>query len=228
MYRDVEAGVLAGVWDTVVERQFVASYGRPVANATNGVHAAQRQMLTEPDLTALEAAGVPPTAVGAVVRDMENGYAVLVPRRDDPARGPDASSSDWYYWRVDLVTGETLGMTSAGRGGAYTEFLVGLKVGLIVNSALAVPSLAQCVASGASWLCYCDVIASGALLSLVGGLVGALIKAQSALAVYAIVDITVVGPVTTVHSPPVCSAFATGPVRRLAERQADETLCWAV
>ena len=228
VYRDVEAGVLAGVWDTVVERQFVASYGRPVANATNGVHAAQRQMLTEPDLTALEAAGVPPTAVGAVVRDMENGYAVLVPRRDDPARGPDASSSDWYYWRVDLVTGETLGMTSAGRGGAYTEFLVGLKVGLIVNSALAVPSLAQCVASGASWLCYCDVIASGALLSLVGGLVGALIKAQSALAVYAIVDITVVGPVTTVHTPPVCSAFATGPVRRLAERQADETLCWAV
>lgn len=107
-----------------------------------------------------------------------------------------------------------------------TEFLQGLAVGLTVNAALAVPSLIQCAASDASWLCYCDVIASGILFSFAGALFGALVAAESALLVYVIVDITVVGPITTVMTPPICSSFASGGGRTLAGA-AERLACWA-
>lgn len=117
-------------------------------------------------------------------------------------------------------------MDAAGRGASMTEFLEGLIVGLTVNAALAVPSLIQCAASDASWLCYCDVIASGVLFSFAGALFSALVAAETALLVYVIVDITVVGPITTVMTPPICSSFATRDGRTLAGA-GERSVCWA-
>lgn len=224
--RDVEAGLVAGAWDTVVEREFVSAYGRPVANATTGRPAEGWQLVTAAHRDHLAAAGVPSTALSAVSRDLDNGYSVLVPRHSEPALLAAAAAADWHYWRVDTRSGETLGMSASGRGNAMAEFIIGLKVGLAVNSALAVPSLIQCASSDASWTCYCDVIVSGAILSLAGGLVGALVKAEAALVTYAIVDITIVGPVTTLWTPPVCSSFAFDSERRRV-LAAGEAACWA-
>lgn len=202
---DFEGGVLAGVWDTVVEREFVESYGGEPVNAM----AEGREVGLEAVYSAaphdLIAAGVPDEALTAVLADMGNGYAALVPTRAEP------SAARWTYWRIDPVTGESLGMDAGGRGNAMTEFIVSLKVGLVVNAALAVPSLIQCASSGQSWLCYCDVIASGVAFSFLGALIGALFTAQAAVAAYVIVDTAIVAPIATMYTPPMCSGYASRP-----------------
>lgn len=226
VYRDMEAGVLAGVWDTVIEREFVASYGRPVASAMSGPRAAGWQLVTESRPEELAERGVPPEALAAAARELENGYALLVPLPSEESTSFTGSDGGWRYWRIDLATGETLGMVPSGRGGAMAEFITGLKVAGVVNAALAVPSLIQCASSGASWLCYCDVIASGTLLSLAGAIFGALVAAEAALTVYAIVDIAVIAPITTLVTPPVCSVLAYVDDRIRAGESLTAT-CWA-
>src|SRR5690606_4616326 len=196
-----------GVWDTVIEREFVARSADPVASALGTEHRAGYELVPDGDTEALKAAGAPPEALSALRNDMDNGYAVLLPRSGAVATGGFA------YWRVDLATGETLGMDASGRGNAMTEFLFSLAVGLTVNAALAVPSLIQCASSSSPLLCYCDVIASGILFSFLGALLGALFAAERFVAVvvtYTIVDVTIIGPVTTFFTPPVCSGYAGG------------------
>lgn len=202
---DFEGGVLAGVWDTVVEREFVESYGGAPSNAMGEGRPSRLEALHVPDPELLLAAGVPADALNAVLTDMNNGYAALVPY------GEVQAGTDWSYWRLDTASGEVLGMDASGRGNAMTEFIISLKVGLVVNSALAVPSLIQCATSGQSWLCYCDVIASGVAFSFLGALFGALFTAQAAVAVYVIFDTAVVAPVATLYTPPMCSGYAHRP-----------------
>lgn len=226
--RDHEAGVLAGVWDTIMEREFVERYGRVARNATGTRALGDMALIRYPTSSeSLRAAGVPDQALAAVSETLRGGYAVLVPVLGE-SESSDATvhGTGWSYWRVDLATGETLGMDPWGRGASMTEFLQGLVVGLTVNAALAVPSLIQCAASDASWLCYCDVIASGTLLSFAGALVGAFVAAEAAVLTYVIVDITVVGPITTVMTPPICSAFASRGGHTLAGA-AERSACWA-
>lgn len=226
--RDHEAAVLAGVWDTIMEREFVESYGRVAQNAAGALMQGDMVLVRAPMSSAsLRSAGVPDAALTAVSETLRGGYAVLIPTLGDGGTAEEpADAAGWSYWRVDLATGETLGMDAAGRGASMTEFLEGLIVGLTVNAALAVPSLIQCAASDASWLCYCDVIASGVLFSFAGALFSALVAAETALLVYVIVDITVVGPITTVMTPPICSSFATRDGRTLAGA-GERSVCWA-
>ncbi|HET8984774.1 MAG TPA: hypothetical protein VFN03_03340, partial [Trueperaceae bacterium] len=192
----------------------------------------------------LTAAVVPVHALTAVRADLANGYAVVLPSRDTvaagpvptaalspagaaTARGPQSGSEAWSYWRVDLATGETLGMNAGGRGASMTEFIVGLKVGLVLNSVLAIPGIALCMGSSASWTCYCDVIAFGAGMTLAGAVFSAYVAAEWALVAYAIVDIGIVGPVTTaIYTPPICSGLARlgDPTRASRETGA---ACWA-
>src|SRR5690606_9218958 len=165
--RDHEAGVLAGVWDTIMEREFVERYGRVAQNAAGSRALGDMTLIPDPASSkALRAAGVPDQALAAVSDTLRGGYAVLVPVLGErESSEPAAYGAGWSYWRVDLVTGATLGMDAWCGGAWMTEFLQGLAVGLTVNAALAVPSLIQCAASDASWLCYCDVIAGGILFS---------------------------------------------------------------
>ena len=206
--QDFEGSVLAGVWDTVIEREFVAGFGGPVATALRQDRPEGYRVVTAGDTTGLREAGAPDEALTALRADLDNGYAVVVPQRSS------VDPEGFAYWRVDLASGETLGMDASGRGNAMTEFLMSLAVGLTVNAALAVPSLIQCASSSNPALCYCDVIASGVLFSFLGALLGALFVAERFVAVivtYTIVDVTVIGPVTTFFTPPVCSGYAGGP-----------------
>ena len=227
---DVEGAVLAGAWDTVVEREFLEADGQAGDTALNNGPATRWTVLQPDDHDELSLAVVPQQAVTAVRHDLANGYTILVPAAEtevrEGTRATLAGPEDWSYWRVDLATGETLGMTAAGRGGAMAEFLVSLKVGLTVGAALAVPGIIMCAHSDASLLCYCDVIATGALIGLGGALLGVLLGAEAML-VYAIFDIGVVSPLTTVFSLPTCSGWAsTGSDPTRAVRDAG-TACWA-
>lgn len=210
--RDFPAGVLAGVWDTLMEREFVASRTPDVVDSVPNAG-----VLTLFDsFEALTASGavVPPAAHVALQRDLAAGYAVAF---------TEASSVEevgWAYWRVDLVTGETLGIGSSGRGVSMAEYLANLQVGLIVSAALSVPSFIMCATSSASWTCYCDVVASGVALPLGLAYLGALAGATGI--VFTLLDIAVVGPVTTLWTPPICSSFAIRDSEGVLASRADE------
>jgi len=232
VHYDVEGGLLAGAWDTVIERDFVEGAGRPATNAVGPDRAVGLVLVTSADSAGLLAAGVPLHALSAVRNDMKSGYAIMVsaatrePTAESTAEpAAHGSAADWAYWRVDVATGETLGMDAAGRGGAMAEFIVGLQVGLTVNAALAVPGLIMCHSSGAPWQCYCDTIATGVILSFAGALVGAFAGANAVL-MYALVDIGVVAPVTTIFTPPICSAI-TGSSDRFERAGGASSVCWA-
>lgn len=220
IHGDFSGAVLLGAWETVVETEFVASYGGEVRSAATAPAAAEWRVLRAAEAGALDRSQVPATVASAVLGELANGYDVALPL------GSDGELTAANYWRVDPLTGETLGMSADGRGNAMTEFLVNLTVGLVVNAALAVPSLIMCAQSGGGALCYCDVIASGVALSLVGALLGALIAAEAML-YYAIVDIGVIAPVTTIVTPPMCSGWATSPRPGGEQLAAAGGSCWS-
>src|SRR5690606_23499791 len=244
VFHDVQGGVLAGVWDTAVERAFLAEGGQAADNALNLAPPVGWTVLQPEVVDDLSAAVVPAQALTAVRADLSNGYAVVLPAGATAAAGPapaatlspggaamapvpQSGPAAWSYWRVDLDTGETLGMNAAGRGASMTEFVVSWKVGLVLNSVLAVPGIALCMGSSASWTCYCDVIAFGAGMTLAGAVFSAFVAAEWALVAYAVVDVGIVGPVTTaIYTPPVCSAWARlgDPTRASRDPAA---ACWA-
>ena len=214
--REFPATVFAGVWDTLMEREFLAARTPNVVDAVPDPGALARY----DSLEALSAAGavVPAAAIPALQRDLAAGYSVVLPSETQDVE------PGWSYWRVDQATGETLGIGSSGRGVSMADYLNNLKIGLIVSAALSVPSFVMCAASGASWTCYCDVAASGVALPLGLAYLGALAGATGVI--FTILDITVVGPVATIWTPPLCSSFAT--------REGEELLtatttgaCWA-
>lgn len=196
--RGFPATVFAGVWDTLMEREFLSSRTPDVVDSVPE----PGSLVLFDSFEALTASGavVPPAAKEALQRDLAAGYAVAIPGR------PDYTEPGWAYWRVDRATGETLGISSSGRGVSMAEYLANLQVGLIVSAALSVPSFIQCAASSASWTCYCDVVTSGVALPLGLAYLGALAGATGV--VFTLLDIAVVGPVTTLWTPPLCSSFA--------------------
>src|SRR5690606_12491694 len=79
--QDFEGSVLAGVWDTVIEREFVAGFGGPVATALRQDRPEGYRVVTAGDTTGLREAGAPDEALTALRADLDNGYAVVVPQR---------------------------------------------------------------------------------------------------------------------------------------------------
>lgn len=76
----------------------------------------------------------------AINRDLEAGYAVIVPQ------APDGKLAQAGWWRVNPISGETLGMINEGLGSEATKYgilvsLVGLKVAIL----MAVPGLMDCL-----------------------------------------------------------------------------------
>jgi hypothetical protein len=137
--------VLAGTWETQIETDLV---GRP--GATTPLPAA-----TFENLRVIEPAQIKADEVGiarAMSRDLSAGYVLL-------ANGPyDVAelSNDFRWWRVDPVTGETLGMNQFG-GAATTEelnalaFILGvgiLHAGAIIIEMAAGASLRQSAVCG--------------------------------------------------------------------------------
>jgi hypothetical protein len=75
---------------------------------------------------------LPPDVRARVERDLQSGHTVLVPPEPVVVSGRPASA----WWRIDPSTGDVLGMTSDGWGGALVEYThLLLRIFLVVFSA---------------------------------------------------------------------------------------------
>lgn len=167
-----EAGAQAlsqGVWETLTERDILADTSTNTANFGT-------------DFQVLTPGGQAPGSLTAearsnLQRDLDHGYAVLLP----------AGAETW--WRVDLATGETLGVTADGRGQSMTEYTI-----MLYDNAFtlmfAMKSFNDCTTAGSSWevelccLARAHVSAifgiglGGAISGSLGGAVGAMASLQ--------------------------------------------------
>lgn len=82
-------------------------------------------------------AGLDPRIRTVLAHDLEAGFAVIV-----PASRPDGVSMTGW-WRVDPVTGTTLGMTSDGFGQDVVEYLIDV-TGIAFNMVQALGGLMKC------------------------------------------------------------------------------------
>jgi len=137
------AALQGGVWDTVLESIPEKMRQDPAVSisSTAQVFELARQqgidtMVLKPgDLERVAEAGLDESARQFVVRDLNNGYAVVI-----PARVPDGAHMGGW-WRVQPQSGEVLGMTGDGYGQEVAEYLmelVGTTKGLVdaLNSIL--------------------------------------------------------------------------------------------
>lgn len=223
--RDFRGALLAGVWDTIVEREFVAASGGAVSNAMNGGGSGLSRVLAGADANGRLPDYVPSAAMSAIRAELANGYAVLVPSSGEHGAAARTTGPDSGFWRVDAATGETLGMSADGRGEAATEYEVGSVVAIMVGAALAVPSILVCATSDNKFTCYCDLVATAAVVGFAGAVAGALLAGE-ALVAYVFIDTAVIAPVTTLFSLPICSSLAAGVNQTIAGSKADAA-CWA-
>ncbi len=122
------AGTLfAGVFETVLEASYLEVPRDDVASAAALLAGARRdgRSMVVLDSTDLEDVASMPLGAEArtnLRRDLERGYLVVL--------APDsATAGRTAWWRVDPVSGETLGVLSSGEGGAITEYTVLLALG---------------------------------------------------------------------------------------------------
>lgn len=123
-----EAALAAGVWDTVLEsqpngdgvdrRSIVTS--APIIFDMAQAEGIDLQVLRPGDAgrSALTALSLDAQARQFVERDLDAGYAVVIPERTPR----DALMAGW--WRVRPDNGETLGMLGDGYGATATEYII--------------------------------------------------------------------------------------------------------
>ena len=142
--------VRAGVWETLIESDLVAG--------EEGLNTAR--LLDEADEAGIAIRVIAPGASAEVddldisaearanlVRDLEAGFAVLVPEAM-----PTPGLTGW--WRVDPLSGETLGMTSDGRGQDFIEYAINV-YDKAATLAFALAGIEKCLEneSGLAQLC---------------------------------------------------------------------------
>ncbi|MEQ8689366.1 MAG: hypothetical protein RIC89_00815, partial [Pseudomonadales bacterium] len=108
----------AGVWETLVESAFLtgdAAYSTTTAFDTAEKLGARPLLLKSE--TEVEKIATTDDVRASISADLARGYAVIA-----PSKGTDLSNAGW--WRVDPLTGETLGQAFDGRGAAATEEII--------------------------------------------------------------------------------------------------------
>lgn len=173
--------VLAGAWETRAEQSPFANVpGQRFSTLTAFLSATAAgvptHVITPADPTLLADLTLPAVTRQAIARDLDNGYAVIVP--EAIASGDTAAG----WWRVNPLTGETLGLTGDGRGAETVEysFLTALKENLILGAPSTMAGFAICMAgaSGSAGCCAADAaLAYGA-----GAGLGAVVAYKSAAA----------------------------------------------
>lgn len=117
----LNAGLQSGVWETRQETaipsppessQFntMAAFARAAAASIPSVVIASKADVTKSSVS------LPPDGMAEFKDDLTAGYVVIVPK----ALPPGQTMTGW--WRVDPKAGETLGMTSDGRGQTMTGY----------------------------------------------------------------------------------------------------------
>jgi len=155
-----DTALRAGVWESTVEG-LVLGGGEAVQDTPSFFAAARAQgvpirTLTSETQAAAAELALPQASVRAIVRDLEQGYAVVVPE----AMPDDATVAAW--WRVDPVVGETLGRGADGRGNALAEYQAGL-VGIAFSVFTGIVGFGACMAGGNGGLgcCMVDGVTAG-------------------------------------------------------------------
>lgn len=175
-----DLNILAGAWETHAEQSpFAAVQGRRFSTLTAFMAAGEAnvptKVITPADPAALDALTLPAASQQAIAQDLEMGYVVLVPETI-------ASGAATGWWRVNPLTGETLGLAGDGRGVETVEysFLAALKENLILGAPSTLAGFAMCMAgaSGGAGCCAADAAVSyGA-----GAALGAAVAYKSAAA----------------------------------------------
>lgn len=175
-----QANILAGAWETHAEQSpFATVQGRRFSTFAAFVAASEAdvptQVITPADPAPLDALALPVASRQAIAQDLANGYVVLVPETI-------ASSAATGWWRVNPLTGETLGLAGDGRGDSIVEysFLATLKENLILGTPSTLAGFAICMAgaSGGAGCCTADAAVSlGA-----GAALGAAVAYKAAIA----------------------------------------------
>lgn len=154
--------ILAGAWETHAEQSpFANVQGRRFSTLTAFVAATAAdvptQVITPADPTPLVALDLPEVSRQAIAQDLAKGYVVLVPETL-------ASGAATGWWRVNPLTGETLGLAGDGRGTETVEysFLAALKENLILGAPSTMAGFAICMAgaSGSAGCCAADAAAA--------------------------------------------------------------------
>lgn len=120
-----QAVVSAGVWETLHEGRALGDAGTR-SSTTLVLQQAERERI---DLVFLmpgdsvPVASVNPESRRAIEEDLDRGFAVLMPERE-PSTGAG-------WWRINPVSGETVGQILDGRG-SYTEYVQGLALGISI------------------------------------------------------------------------------------------------
>jgi hypothetical protein len=144
---DPAALLRVGVWETAAEGQYQAppNPGATVTDAFSVFDAAARAGMGASWLRGAKAAAtasaLAPQGKAALAAELGQGFVALVP--DAPVPGQKWSA----WWRVNPVTGNTLGMLSDGRGQEITEEIID-EVLLSYSMLKAVKGYADCGAYG--------------------------------------------------------------------------------
>jgi hypothetical protein len=128
LWQDPQAALRRGVWDTSTEVVPARSMDIDAVQSSNAVDIFARASEQAIDLKtirpghveALDSLNLDSSTMLSVRADLDNGYSVII-----PARTPDGEAMNGW-WRVNLETGETLGMTADGYGAEVVEYLTQL------------------------------------------------------------------------------------------------------
>lgn len=188
---DPYAALRRGVWETAVETLPARLRDDDAVTRTNTMTVLEQaraqdialRVLTGNDAGPAEGLDMDGAARAMLMQDLERGFTVVVPERTPAGQTLTA------WWRVDPVSGTTLGMTADGHGQDSIEYLIrirGISFGLIQ----AARGLAVCnrIGGGVDKMCCLIDAHIGSVAGLgFGSLLGASVGTAGA-AVFGIVD----------------------------------------
>jgi hypothetical protein len=175
---DPDALVAAGVWDTLVEGSMLDASGKSLG--TQRVFALAREQgidfrtILPGEKERAADLGLAADALQFLIDDLDRGFAVIVPVRT-PA-GLDRTG----WWRVDPVTGASLGMLDDGRGVEVSEYAIVVTFALI-GYLLLKYQLYQCFSSYRSGPGQAAMLACCVLANYAGYVTGAALGVGLAL-----------------------------------------------
>jgi hypothetical protein len=165
---DTVAMIVSGTWETRAEGLLLAGPPEPRMNTFTVLETAAREGIGLTVLAPDQAAAVGVLDLDAasrqnVLRDLESGYAVIIPERM-----PLDNSSGW--WRVSLRDGETLGVIGDGRGADVAQYSVMTQIAIgaaavLLPMSFACLTFARSALPGKGWTCLGGLAGSVAVLA---------------------------------------------------------------
>lgn len=211
----------AGIWETRLEGIPFSIKGWDMLDTFTAFEAAAEHGIPHVTLTAaadLDGLDLPAATINAIEADLADGFVVIT-----PVSLPDATAIPGW-WRVNAVTGETLGRGGDGRGQATSEYLgiSSTQWGLLVSFATGYSS---CVVNSGNWTQFACCTVEAAAMTAAGGWLGGKVAsafAWGALEAFLLMDVSM-GVGTLVYGtalnvvPSFCSGLGEGNCQFLIE-----------